>query len=65
MKLKIIDKQEGDEFIILTLGNNNMFIDYSIEKHNDEYWRGGTKIAEISDNIITYLHPDYQIYIDF
>lgn len=64
MKIKILDKNEGNELLILDITKGMIKIDSKLIKKDYSYYHNDIKVIEICDNIITYLNEDYQIFID-
>jgi len=66
MRLKVIDKNEGNEVMVIDITSGKISIDTKLSRSgygqyvNDD----GEVIVEVNDNIISYVNEDYQLFID-
>ncbi len=66
MKLKIIDKQEGNDYATIDIQGNTISINTRLTNNGyGKYYDGEELVFEMWDNIISYINPDYQMFIDF
>lgn len=66
MKLRIIDKQEGNDYAVIDIQGDTISINTRLtNKDYGRYYDGEELVFEMSDNIVSYINPNYQIYIDF
>lgn len=64
MKLKILDKQEGNLYATIDITDDTIKVDTRLIKNHYGYWKDNVRIFDIDDNIIEYINPDYLVYID-